>query len=264
MISEISTPKTQAKAFSLFAFSGTVSIFFAPLAGGLLVKPAENFRLFRNFQLFITYPYLLPCLLTGLISLAAALTNLFFLEETLKKVDKLGEPTDSAPAPTVTEIFKAPGVLIVCIIYAWTFILGFANMASMWQSDLDEYKLRSLLTSACLFSFCSPASIPVYAHTPRRIRLLSQANLHLSFDCRRQSSFLESFRLYFAASEDRKQGHFAVVRKSLAHCHRFFRRFAIRSSSPALSEGVLGSQHGSGLLHSGHLAQLQCSDFGAE
>lgn len=130
MISEISTPKTQAKAFSLFAFSGTVSIFFAPLAGGLLVKPAENFRLFRNFQLFVTYPYLLPCILTSAIALAAALVNLFFLEETLKTVDKLGDPTDAAPAPTMREIFKAPGVLITSVIYAWTFILGFAYTAS--------------------------------------------------------------------------------------------------------------------------------------
>jgi MFS family permease len=81
MISEISTPKTQARAFSLFAFSGNVSIFLAPLMGGILSKPADNFKLLKHVQLFINYPYLLPCIVTGSLALMAAIANLVFLKE---------------------------------------------------------------------------------------------------------------------------------------------------------------------------------------
>lgn len=81
MISEISTPKTQARAFSLFAFSGNISIFLAPLMGGVLSKPAQNFALFRHVKLFIDFPYLLPCMVTGSLALMVAIVNLIFLKE---------------------------------------------------------------------------------------------------------------------------------------------------------------------------------------
>lgn len=81
MISEISTPKTQARAFSLFAFSGNLSIFLAPLMGGLFAKPAEHFALFHKVKLFVIYPYLLPCIVTGSLALIAATINLVFLKE---------------------------------------------------------------------------------------------------------------------------------------------------------------------------------------
>lgn len=81
MLSEISTSKTQARAFSLFAFGGNLAIFLAPLLGGALSKPAEQFPVFKNFQPFIKYPYLLPCMVTGSLAFVAGLLNLFFLEE---------------------------------------------------------------------------------------------------------------------------------------------------------------------------------------
>lgn len=81
MISEISTPKTQARAFSLFAFSGNISILLAPLMGGILAKPADSFAPFRHVKLFVAYPYLLPCMVTGSLALTAAIINLIFLKE---------------------------------------------------------------------------------------------------------------------------------------------------------------------------------------
>lgn len=81
MVSEISTPKTQARAFSLFAFSGNISILLAPLMGGILAKPADSFAPFRHVKLFVAYPYLLPCMVTGSLALTAAVINLIFLKE---------------------------------------------------------------------------------------------------------------------------------------------------------------------------------------
>lgn len=81
MISEISTSKTQARSFSLFAFAGNLAIFLAPLMGGILAKPAQNYNAFKHIQLFVTFPYLLPCMVTGALALTAAVVNLIFLKE---------------------------------------------------------------------------------------------------------------------------------------------------------------------------------------
>lgn len=81
MISEHSTPKTQARAFSLLSFSGNVSIFLAPLLGGGLAKPADNFPLFARIPLFVKFPYLLPCLVTGVLAGIAAVVDLIWLKE---------------------------------------------------------------------------------------------------------------------------------------------------------------------------------------
>ena len=81
MLAEISTSKTQARAFSLFGFAGNAAILLGPLLGGALSKPAEHFSLFKHFQLFIKYPYLLPCLFTGGLAFVSAIISLLFLKE---------------------------------------------------------------------------------------------------------------------------------------------------------------------------------------
>lgn len=128
MISEISTPKTQARAFSLFAFSGNLSIFLAPLMGGVFSKPAEQFALFRNVRLFIAYPYLLPCMITGTLALLAAAINLVFLKETLAPVEK-SESEIAMQNMTVREILASDGVQRVLTVYLWTFTIAFAYTA---------------------------------------------------------------------------------------------------------------------------------------
>jgi MFS family permease len=81
MISEISTPKTQARAFSLLGFAGNMAIFLAPLMGGALARPGDSFPIFQHTKLFLDFPYLLPCLVTGSLALVSGLSCLFFLEE---------------------------------------------------------------------------------------------------------------------------------------------------------------------------------------
>lgn len=81
MTSEISNSKTQAQAFAAFAFAGNIAISLAPLEGGLLAMPASTFKVFKHFQPFVQYPYLLPCLVTGSLALSSAVLDFFFLEE---------------------------------------------------------------------------------------------------------------------------------------------------------------------------------------
>jgi hypothetical protein len=99
MITENSTAKTQARAFSFFAFAGNLGIFIGPLigmsyfgqglfhlsehgAGGGLSKPAEQYpSIFGRVQLFKEFPYALPTFATGAIGASAATICALFIKE---------------------------------------------------------------------------------------------------------------------------------------------------------------------------------------
>jgi hypothetical protein len=81
MFSEISTPRTQARAFSYFAFAGNIGIFLGPLIGGL-AKPAEQYKsVFGNIQFFKDYPYLFPTMVSGALTMATVITVAMFVNE---------------------------------------------------------------------------------------------------------------------------------------------------------------------------------------
>ncbi|KAI2465253.1 MFS general substrate transporter [Annulohypoxylon bovei var. microspora] len=142
MISEHSTPRTQAQAFSWFAFSGNVGIFLGPLIGGAIADPAHQYPwAFGGVPFFEDYPYMLPSIVVGFIGLTAALTSALFIEETLKK-DKRGNPNTAdsedseatagaprAPPTSILDLLKAPGVKIVLYNYSHVMLLGFAYTA---------------------------------------------------------------------------------------------------------------------------------------
>jgi ABC-type phosphate transport system permease subunit len=81
MIAENSTQKTQAKAFSLFAFFGNVGIFLGVLIGGF-AKPAEQYpKLFGSVKFFQDFPYALPTIVSGIFIAIALVVTIFFVEE---------------------------------------------------------------------------------------------------------------------------------------------------------------------------------------
>ncbi|KAF7563994.1 hypothetical protein G7046_g122 [Stylonectria norvegica] len=133
MIAEHSTPETQARAFSWFAFAGNLGIFIGPILGGALADPAAQYpKAFKGLEFFETYPYALPGFVTGIISATGALTTALFLEETLKK-DGSGSSNEAsaeappAPAPLSTwELLRAPGVGVVLWVYGHVMFLAFA------------------------------------------------------------------------------------------------------------------------------------------
>lgn len=103
MISENSTAKTQARAFSFFAFSGNLGIFLGPMIGmldvlvsnlleiktdiyghegGALAKPATVFpSIFGHVQFFHDFPYALPTIVTGGIGAIATISSGIFIKE---------------------------------------------------------------------------------------------------------------------------------------------------------------------------------------
>src|ERR1700753_3983923 len=81
MITENSAPKTQAKAFSLFAFFGNVGIFLGVLLGGF-ADPAKQYpKVFGNIKFFLDYPYAAPTIVSGILVLSALFVTIFFVEE---------------------------------------------------------------------------------------------------------------------------------------------------------------------------------------
>ena len=128
MISEHSTAKTQARAFSWFAFTANVGMFLGPLLGGALADPAKQYGgFFETVPFFKSFPYALPTVVTGILGSTAALTSAVFLEETLdKSKDKSGK--DQAPQ-SIGQILKSPGVKMVLYLYGHVMLLGLAYTA---------------------------------------------------------------------------------------------------------------------------------------
>ncbi|CZT01904.1 related to tetracycline resistance protein (probable transport protein) [Rhynchosporium graminicola] len=153
MISENSTPRTQARAFSFFAFSGNMGIFLGPLIGGLLQNPVEQYGgAFKRFQFFNDYPYALPTFATASIALIAAAICGLLLKETLKRKPTTNE--DGSPVGvemTTLELAKKPGVAYVIFLYTHTMLLGLGYSAV-----------------SPLFWFTSP-SLGGFGFTPRQI-----------------------------------------------------------------------------------------------
>ncbi|KAE9985138.1 hypothetical protein EG327_004806 [Venturia inaequalis] len=136
MVSELSTKKTQARAYSYFAFSSSLGIFFGPLVGAI-ANPARQYpKLFGNTKFFQDWPYILPTALAGFICAITCLTNIFFVKETLKHETRTEEPAteDGARKPkakllSAWQIMTSPGVPMSIFISCYAGCLGFAFTA---------------------------------------------------------------------------------------------------------------------------------------
>lgn len=139
MVAEHSTSKTQARAFSWFAFSGNLGIFLGPLLGGALADPVRQYPgAFGSIHFFKNYPYALSSLVVALVGLTAAISSALFIQETLKKeppvIQDDGEEIASAVPTrsgnlTTWQLLKSPGVGMVIYAYAHIMILAFAYTA---------------------------------------------------------------------------------------------------------------------------------------
>ncbi|CAF3470670.1 hypothetical protein SNK03_007827 [Fusarium graminearum] len=130
MISELSTPDTQAKAFSWFAFGGNVGIFLGPLIGGALADPAHQFpKAFGGIQFFIDYPYALQGFVVGAISSTGFITSFFLLKETLHEPKHSPQTILTQPPSSTWQLIKSPTVAIVLWVYGHAMFLAFAFTA---------------------------------------------------------------------------------------------------------------------------------------
>ncbi|KAK2028550.1 major facilitator superfamily transporter [Colletotrichum zoysiae] len=131
MIAEHSTPKTQARAFSWFAFSGNLGIFIGPLLGGALADPVHQYPGVFKSRFFLEYPYALPSFVIGFLGLTAAVICFLFVEETLQKEPHGADDNTSAKKNTrsTVELVKSNGVGSVLFVYGYLMLLAFAYTA---------------------------------------------------------------------------------------------------------------------------------------
>ncbi|MCJ1352744.1 MAG: hypothetical protein MMC33_002728 [Icmadophila ericetorum] len=147
MISENSTHKTQARAFSFFAFTGNLGIFLGPLLGGALVDPAEQYpRVFGGIHFFVQFPYALPTICSGIVGASAALVSWLFINEVYLPIQlhlfytRWSKTTDVAtqtldakgfdkssenPPMSIQNLVMSPGVPIVLLLYGYVMMLAF-------------------------------------------------------------------------------------------------------------------------------------------
>ena len=146
MISENSTPKTQAKAFSYFAFTGNLGIFLGPIIGGAFADPVHQYpKLFRGSAFFSKYPYALPTLVAGGFGLTATLTCILFLKETLKTKD--GALLNRIPTNeklSTWDLLKSPGVPMVLYLNAHIMVLAFSYTAVVPVFSFEPVKKSGL------------------------------------------------------------------------------------------------------------------------
>ncbi|CAI7669644.1 unnamed protein product [Penicillium discolor] len=139
MVAEHSTPSTQARAFSWFAFSGNLGLFLGPLLGGALADPVRQYPgIFGAAGFFVKYPYALSSFVVALIGGTAAVSSACFVEETLKKepvVVNRGSEEAASDAPaqsgnlSTRQLLASPGVGVILYAYGYLMVLAFAYTA---------------------------------------------------------------------------------------------------------------------------------------
>ncbi|KAL1837254.1 hypothetical protein VTJ49DRAFT_4078 [Mycothermus thermophilus] len=141
MIAELSTPKTQARAFSWFSFAGNIGIMLGPLVGGALADPARQYPdLFGRYRFFHDYPYALPSFVVGALTLTSVAAVAIFVQETLMRPKKGvnddcdGEEPTAVAQPGQTSIrtlLRSPGVVLALFLYGYVMLLAYSYTALM-------------------------------------------------------------------------------------------------------------------------------------
>ena len=146
MIAEHSTPETQARAFSWFAFGGNIGLFIGPIIGGALADPVEQYPgVFGGIRFFEQFPYALPGFVIGGISMTGVLTSAFFLKETLPENMNAASPSHSKPPRlTIWELLQSPGAGFVLWLYGHIMLLAFVFTAIMPVAAYTSVRLGGL------------------------------------------------------------------------------------------------------------------------
>ncbi|KAI0745943.1 MFS general substrate transporter [Earliella scabrosa] len=83
VVGELSDETNQSTAFPLYDIVSALGFVIGPLIGGTFENPAKQWPATFTNPIWQTYPYLLPSLISSLLSLSAAFLAIFALNETL-------------------------------------------------------------------------------------------------------------------------------------------------------------------------------------
>ncbi|WWC86400.1 uncharacterized protein L201_001276 [Kwoniella dendrophila CBS 6074] len=121
LFTENCDPSNQATAFAYFAFAANMGAVLGPTLGGYFAEPAKQWpRIFGNFQLFIHYPYALPCIVCAIYIAFSMIFCAIWLKETRPK------ECDNPPPLKSVLTRKMVGMLGI---YGWTVTVVFCIYA---------------------------------------------------------------------------------------------------------------------------------------
>lgn len=78
----------QGRAFSIFGLCTAIGTLLGPLLGGYLCQPEEKYGFKGPGEIFVRYPYLLPCAIGACYNIVVAALCVPYMQETNLKVSK--------------------------------------------------------------------------------------------------------------------------------------------------------------------------------
>ncbi|KAI9335269.1 major facilitator superfamily domain-containing protein [Obelidium mucronatum] len=155
MTGEITDKTNRPLAFSLFGVCFSLGSVVGPMLGGTLSNPVTQLPwLFGDSELFKTYPYLLPCLCSSLVSFSALVVGWFYLEETLGRTPAAPQRRnsednvsiqDSVDTERQTEAISSPPKEVAFPPRAYPAVLGLGLLALTAIMSEELYPLLSTL-----------------------------------------------------------------------------------------------------------------------
>lgn len=106
MLGEMTDSTNRGRAFSYWESAYGMGTIVGPMLGGFLANPVQQFpTLFGNSELFKTFPYLFPCLISSFISLLGATVGYIYMEETCPAIlkQKVQRQTDPERLPLLMD-----------------------------------------------------------------------------------------------------------------------------------------------------------------
>ncbi|KAJ2613225.1 hypothetical protein GGH99_002494 [Coemansia sp. RSA 1285] len=103
VISEISDDSNRASMMAYLSLMGNVGMVLGAAIGGIFADPAHQYpAVFGNIQLFITFPYLLPCAIGCSVTVFGLLMGTFKFQETLvRNKSRVVPPTANSSSQTL-------------------------------------------------------------------------------------------------------------------------------------------------------------------
>jgi MFS family permease len=99
MLGEMTDSSNRGRAFMFWEVSFGIGTVLGPVLGGVLVNPVEHYHV--DIELFKSYPYLLPCIVSAILSTISAILAMLYLEES-EMIKKRWELAKSKTQPELT------------------------------------------------------------------------------------------------------------------------------------------------------------------
>ncbi|KAJ3553345.1 hypothetical protein NM688_g3661 [Phlebia brevispora] len=97
VVGELSDKTNQSTAFPFYDIISALGFIIGPIIGGTFAEPATEFPKWFDYSFFRSYPYVLPCIICGILGFSAALLSVTYLRETHPHKSGINTPVNEPP-----------------------------------------------------------------------------------------------------------------------------------------------------------------------